>query len=141
MELNNDRSMKTLILVRGLPGSGKSSFANYMFSNNVFETDQYFYDSDGNYNFDASKLNIAHIDCQNRVESMMANRINQHNSEIVVANTFTQNWEMQPYFNLAEKYEYNVVSLIVENYHNSKSIHNVPDETIEKMKNRFEIRL
>ena len=141
MELNNDRSMKTLILVRGLPGSGKSSFANYMFSNNVFETDQYFYDTDGNYNFDASKLNIAHIDCQNRVESMMANRINQHNSEIVVANTFTQNWEMQPYFNLAEKYEYQIFTIIVENRHGGVNQHGVPAEKLEQMKNRFEIRL
>ena len=141
MELNNDRSMKTLILVRGLPGSGKSSFANYMFSNNVFETDQYFYDTDGNYNFDASKLNIAHIDCQNRVESMMANSINQHNSEIVVANTFTQNWEMQPYFDLAKKYGYKVITLIVENRNNTKSVHSVPEASIEKMKNRFEICL
>jgi hypothetical protein len=60
---------------------------------------------------------------------------------IVVSNTFTQEWEMQPYFDMAAKHGYRVVSLIVENRHGNQSIHSVPPETIEKMKNRFEIKL
>jgi hypothetical protein len=48
---------------------------------------------------------------------------------------------MEPYLKLAEKYDYKVVSLIVENRHGNKSVHNVPDETMEKMRNRFEIKL
>jgi hypothetical protein len=42
---------------------------------------------------------------------------------------------------LAQKYDYKVVSLIVENRHGNKSVHDVPDETIEKMKKRFEVSL
>jgi tRNA U34 2-thiouridine synthase MnmA/TrmU len=48
---------------------------------------------------------------------------------------------MKPYFNLAKKYKYRVFSLIVENYHNGKTVHGVPDETMKKMKDRFEIKL
>jgi hypothetical protein len=60
---------------------------------------------------------------------------------IIVSNTFTQEWEMQPYYDLAEKYGYRVYSLIVENRHDGKNQHGVPQETLEKMKNRFEILL
>jgi predicted kinase len=136
--------MKTLILLRGLPGSGKSTFANYMFSNNIFEADHYFYDEDRNYNFDASKLYEAHKYCQLRVEhAMEANLISGgvYFSEIVVSNTSTTEKELEPYLELAKKYDYQVVSLIVENRHGNKSVHNVPEETIERMKQRFSIKL
>lgn len=135
---------KVLIILRGLPGSGKTSFANYMFSNNIFEADQYFYDEEGNYNFDASKLGTAHKWCQLRVEHAMEdNRESNGNyySEIVVSNTSTTEKELKPYLDLADKYGYKVVSLVVENRHGNKSVHGVPDETLEKMRNRFEIKL
>jgi predicted kinase len=136
--------MKTLILLRGLPGSGKSTFANYMFSNNIFEADQYFYDEDKKYNFDASKLHLAHKYCQLRVEHAMEDNLISGGwdvSEIVVSNTSTTEKELEPYLELAKKYDYQVVSLIVENRHSGVSKHNVPIETIEKMKNRFSIKL
>lgn len=134
--------MKTLIILRGLPGSGKSSFAHHMFSNNVFEADQYFYDEHCNYNFDVTKLHAAHMDCQRRVEELMKlSETTQYGKEIVVSNTSTTEKELEPYLKLAEKYDYKVVSLIVENRHGNKSVHNVPDETMDKMRNRFEIKL
>lgn len=134
--------MKTLIILRGLPGSGKSSFAKYMFSNNVFEADQYFYDSNGNYNFDATKLHEAHIDCQKRVEELMQmSETTQYGQEIVVSNTATTEKELEPYLKLAKSYGYVVVSLIVENRHGNKSVHGVPDETLEKMRKRFSVKL
>jgi NEDD4-binding protein 2 len=136
--------MKTLILLRGLPGSGKSTFANYMFSNNIFEADQYFYNEEGKYNFDASKLYEAHKWCQLRVEHAMEDNLESNGmyfSEIVVSNTSTTEKELEPYLELAKKYDYQVVSLIVENRHSGVSKHNVPAETIERMKNRFSIKL
>jgi NEDD4-binding protein 2 len=135
---------KVLIILRGLPGSGKSTFANYMFSNNIFEADKYFYNEDGTYNFDATKLHAAHKWCQLQVEHAMEDNLEsngQYFSEIVVSNTSTTEKELEPYLKLAEKYDYKVVSLIVENRHGNKSVHNVPDETMEKMRNRFEIKL
>jgi predicted kinase len=135
---------KLLVLLRGLPGSGKSSFAKHMWSDFVIcEADQFFYDSEGNYNFDPSKLRDAHKYCRDRVETFMSdNEKNpQFYPEIVVSNTFTREWEMDEYFKLAKKYDYQVVSLIVENRHGNKNIHGVPDSKIEEMRNRFEISL
>ena len=135
---------KLLVLLRGLPGSGKSSFAKHMWSDFVIcEADQFFYDSEGNYNFDPSKLRDAHKYCRDMVETFMSdNEKNpQFYPEIVVSNTFTREWEMDEYFKLAKKYDYQVVSLIVENRHGNKNVHGVPDSKIEEMRNRFEISL
>jgi len=61
--------------------------------------------------------------------------------EIVVSNTFTQEWEMESYYKLAEQYGYKVFSIIVENRHGGVNQHGVPADKLEQMKNRFEIKL
>ena len=127
--------MKILIILRGLPGSGKSTFAKSI-GGRYAEADQYFME-DGEYKFDASKLKDAHLWCQSIVDSYMRNDF----EKVVVSNTFTTEKELEPYLELARKYDYQVVSLIVENRHGNKSVHNVPDTTIERMKQRFSIKL
>ena len=125
---------KHLILVRGIPGSGKSTFAKLICNQHV-EADMFF-ELDGEYKFDSSKLKQAHEWCKNKAEGWMKNGYN-----VAVSNTFSQDWEMQPYFELAKKYGYMVHSLIKENRHEGKNIHNVPEEKLEQMKNRFELKL
>jgi predicted kinase len=135
---------KVLTLVRGLPGSGKSTFANFVWNDYaICEADKFFYDKEGNYNFDASKLKQAHEWCRNEVETRMKdNEANpQYYPEIVVSNTFTQEWEMEAYYELAKKYNYLVISIIVENRHGGKNVHGVPEEKLEQMRNRFQIKL
>tara|TARA_R100000789_G_scaffold87346_1_gene83766 strand:+ start:200 stop:613 length:414 start_codon:yes stop_codon:yes gene_type:complete len=137
--------MKELILIRGVSGSGKSTLANmfeiYIEELRIFSisADDYFTDiTTGEYNFDASKLKEAHSECQEGVKQAMVEYIADR---IVVHNTFTEEWEMKPYFDLAKEYDYRVTTLIVENRHNSKSIHNVPDEVLKRQKERFNIKL
>ncbi len=133
-----------LFLVRGLPGSGKTTFATHIWNEYaVCEADKFFYDKDGNYNFDGSKIKEAHAWCKNEVETRMKDhQLNQqYYPEIAVSNTFTQEWEMKDYYDLAEKYGYKVVSLIVENRHGGKNVHGVPEDKLEIMKNRFEVKL
>lgn len=48
---------------------------------------------------------------------------------------------MKPYYELAEKYGYVVFSLIVENRHGGVNEHGVPEDKLEQMKNRFEVKL
>lgn len=127
-------NLKELFLLRGLPGSGKSTLAK-MICNQHVEADMFFM-QDGEYKFDATKLKQAHKWCQDKTESWMQKRYN-----VVVSNTFTQEWEMDAYYELAKKYGYQVHSLIVENRHGGINQHGVPEETLEKMKKRFEIQL
>ena len=132
---------KMLYLVRGLPGSGKSTFAKTLGGIHI-EADQYFVDVEGNYNFDGSKIKLAHEYCRTQTEAWMKTDGDQVNvNKIVVSNTFTQEWEMEPYFELAKKYGYKVFSIIVENRHEGINVHGVPEEKIEQMKNRFKIKL
>ncbi len=133
---------RDLILLRGLPGSGKTTLGEvvlYMPNNNLkpISADDFFTAPDGTYNFSMEKLKEAHNDCQQRCANLMMNGA----VRVVVSNTFTQEWEMKPYFEMAERYGYRVHSVIVENRHGGNNIHGVPDEKLEIMKNRFEVKL
>jgi hypothetical protein len=55
---------------------------------------------------------------------------------VVVSNTFTQRFEMEPYFKLCK--ELNIVPSIVVMDGKWKSIHNVPEEAIQRMRERWE---
>ena len=134
---------KNLYIVRGLPGSGKSTFARSIAKPyQIFEADQYFMKR-GKYNFDATKLKEAHDDCKQRVVRRM--RENLFNSiffnNIVVSNTFTQDWEMKYYRSIGRRYGYKVHTIIVENRHYGTNIHGVPQDKLQVMEDRFEIKL
>lgn len=131
---------KLLFIVRGVPGSGKSTFAKTLVGEKDYchkEADMFFVDGKGNYKFNPSQLKEAHAWCNEEVEFLMK----YEHSRIVVSNTFTQEWEMESYYELAKKYGYTVFSIIVENRHNGVNTHGVPDDKINQMKNRFNIKL
>lgn len=130
--------MKTLFLIRGVPGCGKSTLVKSLNVQVAVAADDYFTDAEGNYNWSANKSKEAHSWCKEQARAAMSSGVL---NSIAVHNTFTQEWEMQPYFDMAAEYGYRVTTLIVENRHGSKSIHNVPTETIKKMTDRFEIKL
>ena len=132
---------KPIILVRGLPGSGKSTFAGKLlaeladkgFDGKNFETDNFFYNKNtGNYEFDSTLLSLAHS--WNEAEVYKYCRDNP-DEVCIVANTFTTMAEMDPYFNIAKKLCRTL--LVVEIYTKHESIHNVPEKTISKMAARF----
>jgi predicted kinase len=132
-----------LILLRGLPGSGKTTLAKVILqlpSNidpEVLSADDFFENNNGEYIFDATKLREAHNYCQFRCSE----RMRQQKAKIVVANTFTQEWEMDEYFKMAERYNYRVHTLIVENRHGGENVHGVPKDKLQQMKDRFQIKL
>lgn len=126
---------KDLILVRGLPSSGKTTLA-WKISNHIVSADDYF-EKDGKYIFDAKDLKAAHDFCKERVEKYLSIGA----GPVCVANTFTTDKEMKPYFELADKYDYTVTTIIVESRHGNKNDHKVPDETVERMRRRFKIVL
>ncbi len=130
---------KMLYLVRGVPGSGKSTFAKTLVKKDYChkEADMFFVDGEGNYKFEPSKIKDAHKWCQEEMDFLMR----LEHSPVVVSNTFTQEWEMEPYFELAKKYGYKVFSIVIENRHGNKNKHGVPEDKVEQMKNRFSLKL
>jgi predicted kinase len=127
---------KILTICRGIPGSGKSTFAKTL-GGQHYEADMFFIDEEGNYNFDVSKIKDAHQWCQSIVKTDMILEY----PKIVVSNTSTQEWEMEPYFKLAKEYGYTVFTIVVENRHGGVNQHGVPEDKLEQMRNRFEIKL
>lgn len=128
---------KILYIVRGIPGSGKSTFAKTL-GGIHYEADMFFIDpTTGEYKFDGSKIKLVHSWCMIQTQKAMVDG----EPKIVVSNTFTQEWEMETYFKLAEENGYKVFTIIVENRHGNTNEHNVPEDKIEQMKNRFNIKL
>ena len=127
---------KVLYIVRGIPGSGKSTFAKTL-GGQHYEADMFFIDEEGNYKFDVTKIKDAHQWCQSFVKSDMILEY----PKIVVSNTSTQEWEMEPYFNLAKEFGYTVFSVVVENRHGGINQHGVPEDKLQMMKDRFSIKL
>ena len=142
MDITNE-TQGELILLRGLPGSGKTTLAKIILQlrstdePEILSADDFFEDKEGDYNFDPTKLKEAHNYCQFRCSE----RMRQQKARIVVANTFTQEWEMDEYFKMAERYNYRVHTVVVENRHGNENIHGVPEDKLQQMKNRFQIKL
>ena len=143
-----------IILVSGLPGSGKTTWAK-QYKDNFFEeehaidweirlfaADDYFekYNESSEliYKFDPSRIAEAHSEC---FESVMWSMKSGECDEILVHNTFTQNWEISPYVALANAFgwDYEIVRLICGPTHaRLNNVHNVPEEVINNMLERME---
>jgi predicted kinase len=129
---------KSLILFRGIPGCGKSTLASLLMQwEGAICTADDFHMRNGNYEWKAENAAKAHLECRRKCQDLMKNGIYL----IAVANTNTTMKEMQPYYDLAEKYGYRVYSVVVENRHDGVNEHNVPEVTLQAMKDRFDIKL
>ena len=127
--------INTLYLIRGLPGSGKSTYAKNLLNSItsptiLLEADMYHY-INNIYNFDPSRLADAHDWCRTNTNIFLNNG---HN--VIVANTFVSHVEIDPYIEIANnlKIPYKIFKCTGE----FKSIHNVPEHIIENMKKRWQ---
>lgn len=128
--------MKTLYLIRGIPGSGKTTFAKQLAKSHPhslhFEADDWFTNEDGTYEYRPDEIKDAHNCCKHNCERGMVNA----NEVIIISNTFTRYWEMDEYFRMANKHGYQVICVIMNNCF--ENIHNVPAGIVGQMKERFE---
>ncbi|XP_014203910.1 uncharacterized protein LOC106636130 [Copidosoma floridanum] len=143
-----DKGYKVLILLRGVPGSGKSYLARSIidqtpdttYNSHVFSADDYFLRS-GVYKYDPKQLREAHQYCQrNACQAMREGR-----SPVLIDNTNTEVWEMEPYAAAGVEYGY-IVEILepqtpwARKVHEleKKNTHNVPRSKIQVMLNRYE---
>lgn len=133
--------MEALILLRGLPGAGKSLLATVLSEKGrwpAFSVDDYFTEAEtDSYEFRFNENHLAYSLCEENTRKAMARRI----SKIVVHNTFTLAWEMERYFKMAAENNYTVFVATVENYHGGKNCHGISAEQLTKMAEKYKVRL
>ena len=124
--------MKRLFLVRGLPGSGKTTLAK-MITEYAVAADDFMVDDAGEYSFSPERLGECHGACQGRVKEWMEAAGHE---TIAVHNTFTQAWEATAYFRLADEFGYEVFVVSCENEFGND--HGVPEGSVAMMRERWE---
>ncbi|KAI1238256.1 hypothetical protein IHE44_0012974, partial [Lamprotornis superbus] len=133
-----------LVLLRGVPGSGKSYLARNLLEDNpggiILSTDDYFY-KHGQYHYDPDCLGEAHDWNRKRAKEAFEMRI----SPIIIDNTNIQAWEMKPYVILAQQFKYKVMFREPDTWWKFKpkelerrNIHGVSKEKIKRMLERYE---
>lgn len=125
-----------LTLIRGLPGSGKSTLAKALLVaqgravTKHIEADMFF-ERDGPYKWDGMKIGEAHEWCQEQVNDFLFYKFN-----VIVSNTFTRNFEMERYVDMAKEHKAKLQIILCQG--NFGSIHGVPEKTLKHMAGRFE---
>jgi len=134
-------SNKSIILLRGLPGSGKSTLAKVLSEHGKYPVtaiDDYFTDKEtGEYKFEFQNNHLAYKQC----EELTTSYAKQGAEKIIVDNTFTLAWEMEPYFKIAKENNYTLFVVTVEKHHEGKNVHNVSNEQLEKMAEKYKVKL
>lgn len=132
--------METLIILRGISGSGKSTFTNMVrktFPHLVHCSADLYFEEPNGYVFNPSKLGEAHGQCYRTAIYAMIDRA----SMVVVDNTNTTMVELAPYVQAGQAFGYNVklVQLIspVEQAV-ERNVHGVPALTVAHQFSRFE---
>lgn len=121
--------MTKLYLIRGLPGSGKSTIAAAL-GVEVYEADQYFM-VDGVYRWDANRIGAAHQWCLSKTKETLC-----EGRSVAVANTFTTVKELRPYFEIAK--QLGIVPTVIKAENTFQNVHGVPQETLERMRARWQ---
>lgn len=132
-----------VIIMRGIPGSGKSSYVAKQWPNAIVcSADHFFVDETGNYRFDPNKIGEAHLACQRKFTDLVLTRSALFEEEVVVVdNTNTQLYEMAFYIGLCNVYdipfEIHRMDTPVE-VCAARNVHGVPPERVRQMAARME---
>lgn len=131
--------MKKLVILRGAPGSGKTTFANRIIENvrrkgqkgSSWEADSYFVKEDGSYQWDPTQLGAAHKWCRDSVDRAL-----KTDDVVIVANTNIRKRDVDTYVKIAQDNGAQVeIYRLINKFAN---VHGVPAEAVQRMRDSLE---
>jgi len=144
-----------VILVRGIPGSGKTTLVDaicdlffedpehkpFWLSERIadFSADKYMVDEGDNYAFNPYRLKECHQSCFRDFGSALFGALGDSGTAVnvlLVHNTFTQKWEMDPYVACCRGFGKHLIVVRCEG--GFDNVHGVPADKVEVMRNRME---
>lgn len=134
---------KVVIILRGVPGAGKSTFARWLVTRSVGPGDMvvvsndHYFEKDGKYDWDPRKIPLAVEQCHANFIRAVRDRV----LTVIVDNMNCNPADFAKYEEIARAEGYKVVHLVVENRHGSVNIHRVPEHKVRERAGRFDIRL
>lgn len=129
-----------MYILRGLPGSGKSTFVSLAAKTYVCSADHYYMVGD-KYLFDRNVIGDAHKMCRFKADAACKANF----PEVIIDNTNTTWKEVRPYVEIADKYGYKVIFVTPRTARCNdvdecfkRNVHGVPKEAIQAMKDRWQ---
>lgn len=133
---------KTIYILRGAPGAGKTTFVNTKLKPYYakvgatiehYENDMFFIDPEtGEYNWSADRLGEAIKFCQDHVRTAME----VDTDVVIVSNTAIKPFEYADYLAMAKQFGYEVIILKLNGKY--QNVHGCPLETVERMRANFD---
>jgi predicted kinase len=124
-----------LLIIRGIPGSGKTTLADKIakkINASHFENDTFFTDDQGNYHFDINYHQQAKDECLEKTkEALFAGKI------VVVSNTFIKKSEMEPYTKFCDE-NGDLNYAVIEMELRFENTHNIPQSIVNQKEAEFE---
>lgn len=124
-------------IMRGLPGSGKSTYIKENYNETytaICSADNYFINDRGEYKFDVTKLNEAHVSC---MRNYLIKIMFPTTDLIIVDNTNIRPEEYTPYIQVALAMGIDDIEIIEfrgdPNVASNRNSHNVPYDKIMEM--------
>lgn len=116
-----------ITILRGAPGSGKSTWAKQQSKQAIVSADHYMVNEKGEYEFQVNKLKLCHTECFKLVTVYVNAGI-----DVIVDNTNSTLWEMAPYRMLA--HVHGVELKIITFTGKFKNVHGVPQKRVDAFK-------